>query len=335
MALSNSQYNTVMREYEQRQFANRRDRDRRVAEVYARIPQIEELDNNISTRAAACARRVLDGDTCARQQLKEELADMREQKETLLKAYGYPADYMEMRYRCPDCQDTGYRDGRRCHCFERARIRILYAQSNIQDVLTRENFRTFSYAYYDDRAALPGLGMTELEYMKLVVKRCREFAVGFPKQGQNILFTGSTGVGKTFLTNCIAKELIDRYISVIYLSSQDLFEIFSRYKFSREAEEDVEETYRHILECEMLIIDDLGTEVANNFTISRLFSCINERARSSRPVVISTNLTLTQMNSRYSERISSRLISNYKILELYGEDIRIRKLIAHRREYNG
>lgn len=332
MALSNSQYNTVMREYEQRQFANRRDRDRRVAEVYARIPQIEELDNNISTRAAACARRVLDGDTCARQQLKEELADMREQKETLLKAYGYPADYMEMRYRCPDCEDTGYRDGRRCHCFERARIRILYAQSNIQDVLTRENFRTFSYAYYDDRAALPGLGMTELEYMKLVVKRCREFAVGFPKQGQNILFTGSTGVGKTFLTNCIAKELIDRYISVIYLSSQDLFEIFSRYKFSREAEEDVEETYRHILECEMLIIDDLGTEVNNTFVSSQLFYCINERINRRLGTIISTNLSMDMLRDTYSDRVTSRIMSNYMTVPLYGGDIRMKKRIAGSQE---
>ncbi len=325
MALSNSQYNTVMREYEQRQLNNRRDRDRRVQEVYANIPQIEELDKNISTRAAACARRVLDGDAAARQQLREELADMREQKETLLQAFGYPADYMEMRYLCPDCQDTGYREGRRCRCFERARIRILYAQSNIQDVLKRENFGTFSYRYYDDRTPVPGLGMTELEYMKLVAKRCMEFAREFPHHGQNILFTGSTGVGKTFLTNCIAKELIDRYVSVIYLSSQDLFEIFSRYKFSREAEEDVEESCRHILECEMLIIDDLGTEVNNTFVSSQLFYCINERINRKRGTIISTNLSMDMLRDTYSDRITSRIMSNYTTIPLYGGDIRMKK----------
>lgn len=325
MALSNSQYNAVMRDYEQQQLASRHDRERRVAEVYAKVPQIEELDKNISTRAAACARRVLDGDPDARRQLREELADMREQKQILLRAAGFPTDYMEMRYRCPDCKDTGYQNGRRCHCFERARIQILYAQSNIQDVLMRENFRTFSYAYYDDQEMLPGLGMSELAYMKLVVKRCRDFALGFPKHGRNILFTGSTGVGKTFLTNCIAKELIDRYVSVIYLSSHDLFEIFSRYKFSREAEEDVEETYRHILECEMLIIDDLGTEVNNTFVSSQLFYCINERINREKGTIISTNLSMDMLRDTYSDRVTSRIMSHYTTIPLYGGDIRMKK----------
>ena len=195
----------------------------------------------------------------------------------------------------PDCRDTGYSNGRRCHCFERERIRVLYAQSNIQEVLQRENFGTFSFDYFDDSKKLPGLGMTESFYMRQVVERCRRFAARFPDDGMNILFTGSTGVGKTFLTNCIAKELIDRYVSVIYLSSHDLFEIFSRYKFSREAEEDVEETYRHILECEMLIIDDLGTEVNNSFVSSQLFYCINERINRRKGTIISTNLSMNML----------------------------------------
>lgn len=325
MALSNSQYNAVMREYEQQQIQNRHDRERRVAEVYRRIPQIEELDGTIGTRAAASARRALDGDTSARTRLKEELADLRRQKEALLAAAGFPKDYMEMHYRCADCQDTGYAGGRRCHCFERARIQILYAQSNIQDVLKRENFAAFSFAYYDDETTVPGLGMTELAYMKLVWKRCREFADGFPEKGSNILFTGSTGVGKTFLTNCIARELIDRYVSVIYLSSHDLFEIFSRYKFSRDAQEDVEETYRHILECDMLIIDDLGTEVNNTFVSSQLFYCINERINRKKGTIISTNLSMDMLRDTYSDRVTSRIMSHYTTIPLYGGDIRMKK----------
>ncbi|MDD3253641.1 MAG: ATP-binding protein [Lachnospiraceae bacterium] len=325
MALSNSQYNAVMREYEQQQIKDRHDRDRRLAEVYRRIPQIEQLDRDISTRAAACARRVLGGDPDAHRRLKEDLADLREQKETLLAAAGFPADYLEMRYHCKDCKDTGYIDGRRCHCFERARIQILYAQSNIQDVLKRENFSTFSFAYFDDTQVVPGLGMTELAYMKLVFRRCQEFAKSFPEKGANILFTGTTGVGKTFLTNCIAKELIDRYVSVIYLSSHDLFEIFSRYKFSREAGEDVEETYRHILDCELLIIDDLGTEVNNTFVSSQLFYCVNERINRKKGTIISTNLTMDMLRDTYSDRVTSRIMSHYVTIPLYGGDIRMKK----------
>lgn len=325
MALSNSQYNAVMREYERQQMENRHDRDRRVKEVYARIPQIEELDKMISTRAADCARRVLGGDTAARSHLKEELADLREQKLLLLKAAGFSEDYMEMRYRCPDCRDTGYCSGHRCHCFERARIQILYAQSNIQEVLQRENFAAFSFSYFDGQKLLPGIGMTELAYMQLVVKRCRDFAEHFPAQGRNILFTGSTGVGKTFLTNCIAKVLIDRYISVIYLSSHDLFEIFSRYRFNRESEEDAQEAYRHILECDMLIIDDLGTEVNNTFVSSQLFYCINERINREKGTIISTNLSMDMLRDTYSDRVTSRIMSQYMTIPLYGGDIRMKK----------
>ncbi len=325
MALSNSQYNAVMRQYEQQQLTDRHEREERVAEVFSKVPRIEELEREISTRAAACARRLLDGDTGARRQLKEELAGLREERQVLLKSAGFPEDYMEMRYRCPDCRDTGYSEGHRCHCFERERIRVLYAQSNIQEVLQRENFDTFSFAYFDDARKIPGLGMTEASYMRQVVERCRRFAGRFPDDGMNLLFTGSTGVGKTFLTNCIAKVLIDRYVSVIYLSSHDLFEIFSRYKFSREAEEDVEETYRHILECEMLIVDDLGTEVNNSFVSSQLFYCINERINRQKGTIISTNLSMNMLQDTYSDRVTSRIMSHYIHIPLYGGDIRMKK----------
>lgn len=325
MGLSNSQYNAVMREYEEQQRNNRRDQERRVARVYACVPQIEALDQEIAVRGAASARRALGGDSGARESLRRELSDLREQKALLLQAAGFPPDYMEMRYRCPDCQDTGYAGGKRCHCFEQARMQILYDQSNIREVLERENFDTFSYQYFDDSRRLPGLPMTERAYMELIVKRCRAFADNFKEKGGNLLFTGTTGVGKTFLTNCIARELLRRYVSVIYLSAHDLFEIFSRYKFHYESEEEAEGAYRHILECEMLIIDDLGTEVNNTFVSSQLFYCINERLLRKRGTIISTNLSMDQLRDAYSDRVTSRLMSSYTTIPLYGGDIRLKK----------
>ena len=204
MALSNSQYNAVMRGYEERQRLQRRAMEARVEEVYKKVPAIQELDRQISSRAADCARRVLGGDLNARVHLKEELADLREQKLALLKAAGFPADYMELRYDCPDCQDTGYVNGKRCHCFERQRLNILYAQSNIESILKEENFDRLRFDFYDDTEKVPQLGMTERAYMEIVVRQCREFAQQYPQKGNSILFTGGTGVGKTFLTNCIA-----------------------------------------------------------------------------------------------------------------------------------
>lgn len=325
MALTNSQYNTIMREYEQQQLKNRREREARVAEVYARLPRVRELDQEISTQAAACARQALEGDSRARIRLQGILADLRRQKEALLSEAGFPVDYMELKYRCADCQDTGYAGGRRCHCFEKARIGILYDQSNIRQILEKENFSTLSWKCYDDTRILPGLGMTQLDYMKRVVRQCREFAEAYPRKGRNLLFTGTTGVGKTFLTNCIARTMIDRYCSVIYLSSQDLFEFLSRRHFAREADEDVEETCRHILECDMLIIDDLGTEVNNTFVSSQLFYCINERISREKGTIISTNLSLGMLRDTYSDRVASRLMSHYTTIPLYGDDIRLRK----------
>ena len=325
MALSNSQYNAVMREYQQQQLRNKHDQDIRVAEVYARIPQIKALDQEIGTQAAACARRVLDGDTGARDQLRAELADLREQKELLLTSAGFAKDYLTMHYRCPDCKDTGYAGGKRCHCFEQARMQILYSQSNLKEVLERENFNTFSYEWFDDREVVPELGMTERAYRKWVEQRCRQFVQDFKSKGGNLLFTGGTGVGKTFLTNCIAKALIDQYVSVIYLSSHDLFEIFSRHKFRREAEEESEEAYRHILECEMLIIDDLGTEMNNSFVSSQLFYCVNERISRGKGTIISTNLSMDKLRDTYSDRVTSRIMSHYDTIPLYGGDLRMRK----------
>ncbi len=230
-----------------------------------------------------------------------------------------------MRYHCPDCKDTGYVKGRRCHCFEEARIHILYAQSNIREILERENFHTLSLEWYDRERKLPELGMTELDYMERVVRQCRDFADSFPEKGRNLLFTGGTGVGKTFLTNCIAKVLIERYRPVIYLSSQDLFDRLSRYKFNRDPQEGIEEACRHILDCDMLIIDDLGTELNNAFVSSQLFYCINERINREKGTIISTNLSVGMLRDTYSDRVTSRIMSHYATIPLYGGDIRMKK----------
>ncbi len=325
MSLSNSQYNAIMRIYNQRQFQNKYEQDRRVREVYERIPQIRQIDDTISTQAVACARRILDGDGRARQVLRHQLEDLREQKAVLLEAYGYAPDYMEMHYHCPKCQDTGYMEGKKCQCFKKEEITLLYSQSNIQEILGRENFSSFTFKYYDNKEVIPQIGMTVADYMKQVYGWCREYVEGFAAKGGNLIFTGSTGVGKTFLTNCIAKELIDRYQSVIYLSSSDLFDVFSKNKFYHDTEEDMQDMYQYILDCDLLIIDDLGTELNNSFVSSQLFYCINERLIGKKGTIISTNLSMDMLRDTYSDRISSRIISHYSIIPLYGGDIRTKK----------
>lgn len=138
------------------------------------------------------------------------------------------------------------------------------------------------------------------------------------------MFTGSTGVGKTFLTNCIAKELIDTYHSVIYLSAHDLFEVFSKYRFTYQAEEEMKDMHQFIFDCDLLIIDDLGTELNNSFTSSQLFFCVNQRLLSRKSTIISTNLSLHRLKDEYTDRVASRIASSYTVIPLYGEDIRLK-----------
>ncbi len=322
MSLNNSQYNAIMRIYNQRQFQDKYEQDQRREEVYQKVPQIKQIEDEISSQAVRCARRLLDGDTNAKEELKQHIEDLREQKEVLLSAFGFSADYMEMHYICPECQDTGYIDGKKCRCFKKEEIRLLYSQSNIEEVLLRENFDSFSYEYYDDRVVIPEIQMTVADYMRQVHTWCKEYVENFEKKGGNLIFTGSTGVGKTFLTNCIAKALIDQYQSVIYLSSNDLFDVFSKNKFHYDTEEEMKDMYQYILDCDLLIIDDLGTELNNTFVSSQLFYCINERLLRKKSAIISTNLSMTMLRDTYSDRISSRIISQYSIIPLYGDDIR-------------
>ena len=325
MALSNSQYDAIMREYGRQQIENHHKLEERRQEIYARLPVVRQLEAEIAERSVACAKKLLEGDKSVLDRLKEDLKDLREQKSLIIRAAGYPDDYLELHYRCPDCRDTGLIDGRKCHCFLQAQMKLLHAQSNLEDVLERENFNALSYEYYDDTEILPQLGITNAAYMRRVVAGCREFVRDFDKKHDNLLFTGSTGVGKTFLTNCIARELMDDFHSVIYLTASDLFDVFSRKKFDYDNAEDMKDMYRFILDCDLLIIDDLGTELNNSFTSSQLFYCINERMNMSRSTIISTNLTLARLRDSYTDRVTSRIMSGYRIIPLYGGDIRLLK----------
>lgn len=322
MALSNSQYEALMRIYNQRQFQNKREQDARIAEVYRKVPQVEALTDEIAADMAQAGRMILKGDTAGADAMKREAALLKEQKIQYLKRNGYPADYMEMKYRCPDCRDTGYHDGNKCHCFRQMEIEILYDQSNIKEVLSRENFDTLSMEYYDREKIDAKTGMTVYEYMSMVIGECRAFVENFDKEKGSILFTGNTGCGKTFLSNCIARELIRKCYSVVYLTATDMFDILSDSRFGSRDEEEARDRASYILECDLLIIDDLGTELINTFTASQLFYCVNERLNRKKGTIISTNLALNRLQDEFTERVTSRIMSQYKVLPLLGEDLR-------------
>lgn len=322
MPLSNAQYDTLMREYNRRQLFHANELSLRKTEVYHSVPRIEEIDSEVNSVAAGYARRRIEGDTSASSNLHRELSALKKEREKLLTAHGYPADYLTMQYTCPDCQDTGYIQNKKCHCFLQAAVDLLYTQSNLQSQLQKENFSSLDFSLYSKKIH-PSLNRSVADYMKEVVAYCKSYAKNFSKHTENILFTGMTGVGKTFLSNCIAKAVLDQCYSVVYLTSIQLFDIFSKSTFSQE--EDEEKVDHYILDSDLLIIDDLGTELYNSFTVSKLFYCINERLSAGKHTIISTNLNPTELRDIYSERIASRLLGYYHLIPLFGEDIRIQK----------
>lgn len=328
MALKNSQYDIIIRAYNQKQIKNKHELDKRIMEVYEAIPRIKVIDETFSTLSVSCAKEMLAGNDLALEKLRKDLSALSEEKRILLKEAGYPDDYMKLQAHCDYCKDTGYIDGKKCHCFKQAVIDMLYTQSNLVQILEKENFSSFSFDYYKNDVPNPTTNMTPLENMKKIVGTSKKFIENFNNSFDNLFLYGDTGVGKTFLSNCIAKELIDQSYSVIYLTAIQLFDLFSKSTFDQsDGNFESANIYQYVLECDLLIIDDLGTELTNSFTNSKLFFTINERFLREKSTIISTNLTLDMVNKLYSERIFSRISSNYTFLKFYGDDIRIQKKI--------
>lgn len=328
MALSNSQYDQLMRIYEIRQLDDEHNLRERHRKALALIPELAELDSEISSASIRAAKGLLDGDLSASGQLKEQLSLLLSKKKRLLVSAGLPEDYLEPQYTCPDCRDTGYIGTDKCHCFQKAIVDLLYTQSNLHDILDVENFSEFSLDYYSSNHIDSLTGRSSLASAQTALKTCKQFVDDFSNGFHNILLYGDTGVGKTFLTHCIAKELMDSTYSVIYFSASQFFDYLAKNTFGKKEEQDTD-TSAYIYDCDLLIIDDLGTELYNSFTKSQLFVCLNERILRRKATVISTNLSLDDINSVYSERIFSRISSNYTILRLTGDDIRIQKKLLN------
>lgn len=322
MALTNAQYDEIMRDYQETQLKNRRITEERRAQAYAIAPRLKEIEREISGASVSQVRLRLMG-SASETDLQQKLALLRQEKANLLTSLPFEPDYLEPVYTCRDCKDTGYlSDGSKCHCFRQAIINTVYSQSHIRSILERENFQTFSYRYYSD-SNRNSVGLSALENMKRAVASCHFFIDHFDEKPKNLLLYGDTGVGKTFLSNCIAKELLDKGYSVIYFTAFQMFDILSKGVFDRDS--DAMAAHQSIFDCDLLIIDDLGSELTNGFTSSQLFLCLNERLIRQKSTIISTNLGIGQLQNTYSERTFSRISSNYAMLKIFGEDIRHKK----------
>lgn len=321
MALNNTQHKAIMQGYEYTRDKNRLLFEARREEVYKLLPEYERLDRSIGDYAVKQARLLLSGEEDALNELRTSLKEFSAKKQLLLTQGGFSADYLEPIYDCPDCQDTGYvrlADGssEKCKCFRKQELAFLYEQSNIREMIEKENFSTLSYQYYEG---------DDLNRFQKAVKICQDFVQNFEQDYHNLFFYGTVGTGKSFLSGCIAHALLQKGCSVIYFSASALFDTLARYSFNIKEKEALSDFYKDLYNCDLLIIDDLGTEVTNSFVTSQLFSCLNERHLRQHSTIISTNLSLEELRDRYSDRVFSRITSNFALCKLTGPDIRMAK----------
>jgi len=320
MGLTNLEYDKIKRIYDDRRMRNEMLLMERRQEVYSRIPAYKALENETADISMECSRTLINlQDPQARKaetdKLHARLLDIRMAKRKLLEENGYSRDYLDAIYTCPRCRDTGFADGEKCSCFKQLELEPLYDGSRIKTLLMQNNFSLLSYEYYKDQ---------DLKNFSDAVKTCEEFIKNFDSDHKNLLFYGTVGTGKSFLSCCIAKELLDRGRSIIYFSAQQLFQSISSHFYDKEKDE-LNSLYERIYGCDLLIIDDLGTEMVNEFTRTQLFTVLNERALRRKSLVISTNLNLEEIRRAYSDRIFSRLTDNGLFCHLTGRDIRIQK----------
>jgi DNA replication protein DnaC len=325
MPLKNDQYNQIIREYDSRRLINKHDLDNRRKEAYHLIPELMTLEEEMIAISVRSGRLALRGDDRDLNALKAKTEELKARQTALLRMNALPEDYLDMQFHCTKCKDTGYIGGEKCNCLRQAIADLMYSNSNIKSILANENFNNFSFRYYGDDYIDESTGLSPLSNMQKVVANCKSFVKHFNNKHDNLLLLGNTGVGKTFLANCIAKELLDKGNTVIYLTAFRLFDILEKYKFGKNEENSyaASNQFDYILDCDLLIIDDLGTEFYNSFTTSQLYLIINERLLRKKSTIISTNLSLPDINSTYSERVYSRIISLYLVQRIVGEDIRL------------
>ena len=319
-------YKKVLREYEKEKRVSDEIYQKRISDIYLLIPDIKNIDTEIMKINMEFAKASLKKLKVkySISELKEKNKELLKKREDMLEQYGINKSFFDDIYKCGKCKDTGYIDNKPCQCLKKRLIEAAYDMSNIKEILKNENFENFDISFYPDNNG-KDTEKSPRKKIESILLKAFEFVKNFDDVFMNLYLYGKSGLGKTFLCNCIAKELLDKSKSVLYLSASQLFKMLEKDTFKNDTEE-FSEVLKLIFDADLLIIDDLGTEFQTSFTSSEFFNIINLRYIKKKPVVISTNLGTEDIIDKYSDRVISRLYGNYEFLEFIGEDIRILKL---------
>ena len=313
-------------EYDELSERKIKERDKRVASVYEKFPEIRAVDEEINNIGSSTLQKILKDplDKSARSEMDNKFKVLKQKRKELLRKYDIPEDFDKPKYDCAICGDTGFVEGvGRCSCFKQKIIDELYRASNMKELLKRQNFDVFDMELYG-KNKVSGLKRSPYDNMVFIKKHCMEFADNFDKPAKNMIFYGDTGLGKTFMSCCVAKRVMDKGYTVLYISAQRLFRTLDDERFGRAGER-----AKEIYGCDLLIIDDLGTEIASKNNPSYLFDLVNERYNAEKKIIINTNLNFEGLEKLYTARFTSRIMENFEMMLFYGEDIRKKKMFGN------
>lgn len=324
--MKESKIREILISYQKKRDKAESDLELRKNDVYSQIPEFKKLDDEISKVGLQLAKLVLQNPSNKENiilESKKKMDELKSQKKELLTKYKVPNGYLEIQHDCNVCKDKGFLDnGHKCNCLKQEIINEAYKMSNISRMLEKENFTTLDTSIFSSEKD-PESNISPQQNMLQIVSICESFILDFDKDnGENLLFYGDTGLGKTFMCNCIAKSLLDKGHLVIYQTAFKMFEIIEDYKFKNAGSHISKENYENLFDCDLLIIDDLGTELTNSFTNSELFNILNTRLLSGKKTIISTNLSPMQLGSNYAQRIFSRIFDRFKMVKFIGKDLR-------------
>lgn len=310
-------FDKIKLQYETKKYNAIKDAEARTSVIHAQYPEIKVIDTELRATGVNIMREAMKGKEGLEERLRileEKNVSLQQKRKELLKNLGLPEDCTDPRYECAECTDTGFVGSKMCSCFKAALAKCAFETSGLGALLKDQSFETFDLSFYLD-------SKQNYEKMKMTLDKCKAYADSFGDNSGNLIFMGATGLGKTHLSTSIAKVVIEKGHSVVYESAPNIFNDFNKEQFKGES--GLTEKY---FETDLLIIDDLGTEMHTPFSISCLYNLVNTRLNSGKCTIINTNLAINDLRKAYTDRITSRLLGCFEPLMFSGKDIRMQKL---------
>ena len=322
--MRNESYKRSMKTITGRRETALREAEERTTKVCFQVPRIREIQNQLQQTGGKIVKAVFSKQD-SRTQIEQIMLDnirLQQEQSQLLEASGYPADYLEVEYFCRFCEDTGYRQGHQCECLKKLIAENNALEFNRGSSLSLASFDSFSLDYYPEEGALHAPSSRRI--MAEILEFCQTYAARFHQNAPSVLMMGDTGLGKTHLSLAIAGAIMKRGYTVLYVSAPDLFRKLQNEYYGR-GDQGIS-MMDTILAADLVIIDDLGAEIENQFNTASLYNIVNTKLNAKQPVIINTNLVPKELERRYSSRVASRLMTMYQCLKFVGKDVRLIKL---------